>query len=50
MALGRAPAEATGRYVNGQYRFEVLPGYSHLLQDKAPEAIRDLIVRHLTSR
>jgi len=50
MALGRAAAEATGRYVNGQYRFEVLPGYSHWLQDEAPEAVRDLIVRHLTSR
>jgi pimeloyl-ACP methyl ester carboxylesterase len=50
MALGRAAAEATGRYVNGQYHFEVLPGYSHWLQDEAPEAIKDLIVRHITSQ
>jgi pimeloyl-ACP methyl ester carboxylesterase len=50
MALGRAAAETTGRYVNGQYRFEVLPGYSHWLQDEAPEAVRNLIVRHLTNR
>lgn len=50
MALGRAAAEATGRYVTGQYRFEVLSGYSHWLQDEAPEAIRDFIVRHLTGQ
>jgi pimeloyl-ACP methyl ester carboxylesterase len=48
MALGRAAAEATVHYVNGPYRFEVLQGYSHWLQDEAPEALSDLIVGHLT--
>lgn len=50
MALGRAAAEATERYVNGHYRFEVLPGYSHWLQDEATETVRELIVGHLTNR
>lgn len=49
MALGRAAAEATGKYVNGPYHFEVLPGYSHWLQDEAPEEVRNFIVRHLTN-
>lgn len=29
------------------YRFELLSGYSHWLQDEAPEIVRDLIVGHL---
>jgi pimeloyl-ACP methyl ester carboxylesterase len=47
MALGRAAAEATGKYVSGEYHFEVLPGCSHWLQNEAPKAISDLIIRHL---
>jgi pimeloyl-ACP methyl ester carboxylesterase len=48
MALGSAAAEATERYVNGPYRFEVLPGYSHWLQDEVPELVSNLIVDHLS--
>jgi pimeloyl-ACP methyl ester carboxylesterase len=48
MALGRAAAEATERYVSGPYRFEALPGYSHWLLDEAREQLSNLIVNHLT--
>jgi pimeloyl-ACP methyl ester carboxylesterase len=48
MALGRAAAEATERYVRGPYRFAALPGYSHWLLDEAREQLSNLIVNHLT--
>ncbi len=48
MALGRAAAQATERYVYGPYRFEALTGYSHWLQDEAWEEVSNLIVNHLT--
>jgi pimeloyl-ACP methyl ester carboxylesterase len=50
MALDRAAAEATEQYVHGPYRFEVLQGCSHWLQDEAPEQVSDLIVSFLTAK
>jgi pimeloyl-ACP methyl ester carboxylesterase len=48
MALGRAAAEATSRYVKGPYHFHVLPGHSHWLMDEASENVCNRIVDHLT--
>jgi pimeloyl-ACP methyl ester carboxylesterase len=47
-ALGRDAAEATGSFVEGPYRFEVLPGISHWVPEEAPEALNRLILDHLT--
>jgi pimeloyl-ACP methyl ester carboxylesterase len=47
MAIGRAAAEATQCYVSGEYHFEVLPGYSHWLQDEALAIVRDLVLGHI---
>lgn len=38
-ALGPVGAEATGRYVQGPYRLEVLPGVSHWIPEQAPDAV-----------
>lgn len=46
-ALGRAGAEATGSYVDGPYRFEVLPGVSHWVPEQAPDALAALLLSHL---
>jgi pimeloyl-ACP methyl ester carboxylesterase len=48
VALGRDAAEATGSFVEGPYRFEVLPGISHWVPEEAPEALNRLILDHLT--
>ena len=48
VALGRDAAEATGSFVEGPYRFEVLPGISHWVPEEAPEALNQLIRDHLT--
>jgi pimeloyl-ACP methyl ester carboxylesterase len=48
VALGRDAAEATGSFVEGPYRFEVLPGISHWVPEEAPEALNRLILEHLT--
>ncbi len=45
--LGRAAAEATQCYAAGDYRFEILPGCSHWLQDEAPAIVRDLVLGHI---
>jgi pimeloyl-ACP methyl ester carboxylesterase len=50
MAVGKVAAEATREYVDGPYRLEVLPGYSHWLQDEAPESVRNFIIGHLTGQ
>ena len=39
MALGRVAAEETGDYVDGPYRFEVLPGISHWIPEAAPDRL-----------
>jgi pimeloyl-ACP methyl ester carboxylesterase len=46
-ALGREAAEATGRFVEGPYRFEVLEGVSHWVSDQAPDRLNALLLDHL---
>lgn len=43
-ALDRAAAEATGRYVTGPYRFEVLDGVSHWVPEEAPERVTAMLL------
>jgi pimeloyl-ACP methyl ester carboxylesterase len=47
VALGRDAAEATGSFVEGPYRFEVLEGVSHWIPEEAPEALNRLLLEHL---
>jgi pimeloyl-ACP methyl ester carboxylesterase len=37
-------ARDTARYVNGEYRFEVLPGVSHWIPDEQPDKLADLLL------
>lgn len=46
-AFGPAPARDTGRWVNGPYRFEILPGVSHWIPEEAPETLNRLLLDHL---
>jgi pimeloyl-ACP methyl ester carboxylesterase len=46
-ALGAAGAEATGRFVDGPYRFEVLRGVSHWVPEQAPDRLGSLLQEHL---
>ena len=48
-AIGRVAAEATREHVAGPYRFEVLEGVSHWIPETEPDALSDLLVRHLRS-
>lgn len=47
LALGRAAAELTRRWVSGPYTFEVLPDANHWLVSEAPEAVTAAILRRL---
>src|SRR5204862_3775001 len=47
IALGRAAAQATGRYVKGEYRFEVLNGVSHWIPETRPDELSALLLEHL---
>jgi len=49
IALGREAAEATGAYVNGPYRFEVLEGVSHWVPDSAADSLNALLLDFLGS-
>lgn len=46
-ALGGTAARATGRYVTGAYRFEVLEGRSHWLPEEAAADVVPLLLAHL---
>ena len=46
-ALGREGAEATVKYVEGPYRFEVLEGVSHWVPEEAAERLSELLLEHL---
>lgn len=46
-ALGREAAEATARFVDGPYRFEVLEGVSHWVPEQAPDRLNALLLDHL---
>jgi pimeloyl-ACP methyl ester carboxylesterase len=48
VALAREGAEATARYVDGPYRFEVLTGVSHWIPEEAPDVLNRLLLEHLT--
>jgi pimeloyl-ACP methyl ester carboxylesterase len=50
VALDRAGAEATARYVNGPYRFEVLEGVSHWMAEEVPDRVGELVLAHLSGR
>jgi pimeloyl-ACP methyl ester carboxylesterase len=45
--VGRMAAEATGEFVQGPYRFEIVPGGGHFLTDQFPDAISALLRSHL---
>lgn len=47
IALGREAAEATGDFVEGPYRFEVLEGVSHWIPESAPDALSGLLLDFL---
>jgi len=49
MALGQEAAEATGQYIEGPYRFEILEGISHWIPEHAPDALNKLLLEHLQS-
>jgi pimeloyl-ACP methyl ester carboxylesterase len=49
VALGRGPAEATGKYVDGPYRFEVLEGVSHWVPEQAAGDLNRLLLEHLAA-
>ncbi|MDQ6650476.1 MAG: alpha/beta fold hydrolase [Actinomycetota bacterium] len=45
-ALGRAAAEASGRWVHAPYRFEALEGVSHWLPEQEPDRLARLVIEH----
>jgi pimeloyl-ACP methyl ester carboxylesterase len=47
VALGREGAEATGSYVDGPYRFQVLEGVTHWIAEEVPEVVNRLLLEHL---
>jgi pimeloyl-ACP methyl ester carboxylesterase len=49
VALGRAAAEATGRYVQGPYRLEVLEGVTHWIPEQAADRLAALVLEHLAA-
>lgn len=50
VALGRAAAEATAKWVTGGYRFEVIEGASHWIPEEHPDQLADLLLTHLKPR
>lgn len=46
VALGRAAALGTSRWVTGPYRFEALEGVSHWIPEQAAETVGRLLVEH----
>ena len=49
IALGREGAEATGQYIDGPYRFEVLEGVSHWIPEQAADDLNKLLLEHLSA-
>jgi pimeloyl-ACP methyl ester carboxylesterase len=47
IALSREGAEATARYVDGPYRFEVLQAVSHWIPEEVPDVLTRLLLEHL---
>jgi pimeloyl-ACP methyl ester carboxylesterase len=48
-ALGQAGARATGRFVEGPYRLEVLPGVTHWVPEQAADRLAALLLEHLAA-
>jgi len=46
VALGREGAEATGNFVEGPYRFEILEGVSHWVPEEAADRVNQLLREH----
>jgi pimeloyl-ACP methyl ester carboxylesterase len=46
IALARAGADATEKFVSGPYRLEVLEGVSHWIPDEVPDRLARLIAEH----
>ncbi|WP_067969639.1 alpha/beta fold hydrolase [Mycolicibacter icosiumassiliensis] len=44
IALKPKAARNTARYVDGEYRFEVMPGVSHWIPDTEPDRLADLLL------
>ncbi len=49
-ALGPDPAAATGDYVTGDYRYEVLDGIDHWVPERAPDAVNALLLDFLSDQ
>ena len=49
IALGREGAEATGQYIDGPYRFEILEGVSHWIPEQAADDLNRLLLDHLST-
>jgi pimeloyl-ACP methyl ester carboxylesterase len=47
VAIGAEAAEATGSFVDGPYRFEVVHGVSHWIPEHAPDVLNALLLDHL---
>jgi pimeloyl-ACP methyl ester carboxylesterase len=47
VALGRAAADATGDYVKGPYRYEVMEGVSHWIPEEIPEVVARLVLEFI---
>jgi pimeloyl-ACP methyl ester carboxylesterase len=45
--VGRMAAEGTVDFVEGPYRFEVLPGVGHYAPDQMPDRVNALLLEHL---
>lgn len=50
VALGRAAAVGTARFVAGRYRFVPLEGHTHWLPHEAPELVAELVATSVTDR
>ena len=48
-ALGRPAAEASEKFVAGDYRFVVLDGVNHWIPEAAPEELARLLLEHLAT-
>lgn len=48
-ALGRTPADLTGDYVQGPYRYEVLEGVSHWIPEEVPNRTAELVLDFIGS-
>ena len=48
MALARAGAELTSRFVTGPYRLEILEGVTHWIPEEVPERTAEIILARVS--